>query len=467
MISLIQQTLQPLKTLVGNIDDVALINVLNAKLTNMITQTGVKFKQYQNSNPATLSYYGINFMNSGSNKDYVVDCINNYLMPFLEEQLEKEIEQYKERYRDEQSAVRVGKKQEEAIEREIDSIRVANYELHNPNFTGLYKEAEQINKMEFGSLFIRIGELGDYLDQIVGGNQSKKELYQKLKDIYEGTIAPSIIAGDSKRQTLRQIPVQALMYTDFENLLNPKIKEYYLTSLKTGLARRSFIYMPTNSNKKLDYPQKISERVSAIDDLLRLQKQYFFLFSTLLEKEDKVYVMSSEASELIYQYNCQCIDYFNSSTDDLIVKIEKKESFWKITKLAVVYSIIDNPAANIVDAKYVQAAINFYNRIEPSLIAIITKRKESKVEQFAQFISGYKNKVVMMSDLRKSGIIGQVNFSKFMKDNFDDIADELQVSYNLTLYPYKGSKNCKGYQVVDVNNYNNKDILDELMEIEK
>ena len=177
--NLIADSLLPLKTLVGNIDDVALINVLNAKLANMITQCGVTFKQYANSNPAILSYYGINFMNSGSNKDYIVDCINNYLMPFVEGQLEQRVEQYREDYKKEQSLTRVGKKQEELIEKEADSIRVANFELCNPNFTGLYKEAEQIDKMQLGSVLIRIGELGDYLDQIVGGNQSKRELYQK------------------------------------------------------------------------------------------------------------------------------------------------------------------------------------------------------------------------------------------------------------------------------------------------
>ena len=48
-------------------------------------------------------------------------------------------------------------------------------------------------------------------------------IYQKLKEIYEGSIAPSIIAGDSKREVIKNIPVQALIYTDFENLYNERI----------------------------------------------------------------------------------------------------------------------------------------------------------------------------------------------------------------------------------------------------
>ena len=222
---IIEESVPALRKLVGDVDKIALVNVLNAKLANMITQTGVNFKQYSNSKPAVLSYYGINFMISGSSKDYSVDCINNYLIPFVEEEIKNKIEKYKKDYYEEHIALAKTKTQEKQVEKEVDSIRVANYELHNPNCTGLYKEAEQIAKMKFGSLFIRIGEFGDYLDSIIGNNNpSKKELYQKLKEIYEGTIAPSIIAGDGKREVLKNIPVQVLIYTDYENLYDEKIK---------------------------------------------------------------------------------------------------------------------------------------------------------------------------------------------------------------------------------------------------
>ena len=172
---IISKTIPSLKKLVGDIDDIALVNVLNAKLANMITQTGVNFKQYDNSKPAVLSYYGINFMISGSSKDYSIDCINNYLIPFVEEELKVRIEDYKEQYYEEKMATAYTKSQKAQVEKEVNNIRVANYELHNPNVTGLYKEAEQISKIKFGSLFIRIGEFGDYLENIVGNNNSSKK----------------------------------------------------------------------------------------------------------------------------------------------------------------------------------------------------------------------------------------------------------------------------------------------------
>lgn len=446
---IINKTIPSLKGLVGNIDDIALVNVLNSKLTNMITQTGVNFKQYSNSKPATLSYYGINFMNSGANKDYVVDCINDYLMPFVELSIKQHIEDYKIQYRQEQEMLRPGAKQAKLIEEEIQQIRVANYEIYNPNYTGLYKEAEQISKIKFGSLFIRIGELGDYLDNIVSGNQSKKELYQKLKDIYEGTVAPSIIAGDNKREILRKIPVQALMYTDFENLLNEKIKKYYLMSLKTGLARRSFIYMPLEENGKICYPSKPEEKSEYIKDLLLLQNDYKNLFDVLNNKRNKTYEMSVEASEEIYKYNCECIDYFNKSKDDIILKLELKESFWKITKLSVVYSILGNPEDNIVNKEAVEMAISFYRAIQPSLKAVIEKRELSEVEKIAQYLYNNRDKEYITSgDIRKTNIIKGHNFSKFFDEIFVEIQEEMQKNYNCYLLNYDGLRgNTKAFYV--------------------
>ena len=78
-------------------------------------------------------------------------------------------------------------KQIGTLEDEVERIRNANFEIANVNYTGVFKEAEQIAKMNYGSLYIRMGELGDFLDLVSSGDKSKKELYQKLKDIYEGT----------------------------------------------------------------------------------------------------------------------------------------------------------------------------------------------------------------------------------------------------------------------------------------
>lgn len=447
--NIIERTIPSLRKLVGDVDKVALINVLNAKLANMITQTGVNFRQYSNSKPAVLSYYGINFMNSGTSKDYSVDCVNNYLIPFVEEVLRERIEQYKEEYYELKMLDAKTPSEKKKIEKEVDNIRVANYELHNPNCTGLYKEAEQIAKIKFGSLFIRIGEFGDYLDSIVGNNNpSKKELYQKLKEIYEGTIAPSIIAGDGKREVLKNIPVQVLIYTDFENLYDERIKKYYVASMKTGQARRCFTYMPLDKNRKIGYPVHPETKNEAIFELLALQKEYRAIFDTLNELRDKTFYLSGDAQEYLYQYNCRCIDYFNESKDDIIIRLEKKESFWKITKLAVIYGILENPSCTVIKKEHVQMAESFYRLIEPSLKTVLNEREKTVVEKFAEFIFNkcVENGHVMRTDLRKTNWIKK-NFAKEFEKMLPEIEDELKEVYKCYLFEYEGKGNTKGLQI--------------------
>lgn len=445
---ILNESITVLKGIVDNADDLAILNVLNSKMANLVSIKNCMFKQFSNTQPKAISYYCMAFIPSGFNKDFTVNCINDYLIPFVKKDLVDRVEEYKQKYEYEQGLTRVGKKAEKEIQEELDKIRYVNLEIANANYTGIYKEAEQIDKMGFGSLYVRMGELGDFLELAQMGDKSKKEFYSKLKDIFDGTFYPSIIAGDSKRKTLENIPIQIYLYTDYENLYNPKLKEYYLGSLKTGMARRSFIFIPDNDDKiKLKYPSRPEEKEQAVFKAIELQKRFKNIYDIIQEKT--VYSFSEEAKELLYQYQCKCIDYFMESKDDIIIKIERKESFWKITKLAVVYSIIDNPTSIIVQSKYVQMAIDFYKLISPSLKKVIEKRKKSEIEKYAEYIADHKDDIITRTDLRNLNYVHNAKFKKFFDEHLDEIKEELEVNYNLLLYPYEGgNKSLKAYQVV-------------------
>lgn len=444
--NILNESIKILQDMVDYTNELAILNALNSKVANLVSLKGCKFRQYSNSTPRTLAYYCMAFMPSGSNKDRIVDCINDYLLSFVPDELNKHIEDYKIEYEETQKLTRTGKKAEKQIEEEVEKIRKANFEIANINYTGIFKEAEQIGLMNYGALYIRMGELGDFLDLASSGDRAKKETYQKLKDIYEGTFYPSIIAGDSKRQTVKGIPVQVYLYTDFENLYKEKIKEYFLSSLKTGMARRSFIYIPKNEKEEIPYPKRYNAKEMAIHQSKTIQNEFKRIFETI--KENTIYQFSEEAKELLYQYQCNCIDYFNNSKDNTIVKLEKKESFWKITKLAVVYSVIDNPTNTVVQSKYVQMAIDFYNLISPSLKNVIEKRKKSEIEMYAEYIADHKDDIITRTDLRNLNYVNGNKFKKFWTEHEEEIKEELENIYGLLLYPYEGKGNVRAYQCV-------------------
>ena len=155
---IIKKSLPIIRDVTNNVDDLAILNCLNAKFANMITQKNILFRQYSNSNPRTLSYYAMNFQPSGSSKDLVVDSINDYLMPFIEQELKSRIEQYKNTF--ELKHPEMNAKQ---IKEELEKIRPENFEIANCTFSGFYKECYQLDKIGFGAICIRISELGDFL----------------------------------------------------------------------------------------------------------------------------------------------------------------------------------------------------------------------------------------------------------------------------------------------------------------
>ena len=293
-----------------------------------------------------------------------------------------------------------------------------------------------------------MSELGDFISQAQAGDKGKAELFGKLKELFEGYVMPSIISGESNRKILNNINIQAIMYTDFHNLFDEKVKDYFILALTTGLSRRAYVFIPINDeNTKLDYIIPYEEKERQFELARGLQKDIKRIYDSIIP--DTIYSLSEESKQMLVDYQNSCIDYFNSSRDNMIVKLEKLNSFWKITKLAVVYSIIDNPTSIIVQSKYVQMAIDFYKLISPSLKKVIEKRKKSEIEKYAEYIADHKDDIITRTDLRNLNYVHNAKFKKFFDEHLDEITEELETNYSLLLYPYEGgNKSMKAYQVV-------------------
>ena len=460
--NIIKQCLPLLRALTNyNVEDVALVNSLNAKLAYMVSLKNIKFKQYNNAISKSLSYYAINFMASGAAKDYAIDCINNYLLDFLEPYLDDELNKYKEHYYEEQYTTRViganpknRAKIEQQIEEELNQIRVVNTEIEEANLTGVYEEARQIEKVGVGAIFIRIPELGDYIDSATRMDKDKRSLMKKMKNIYEGTITPSIIGGDKKRKPIKDIPVQALMYTDFENLLDPQNNKFFKEMLKTGYARRCFIYMPQTEDHKINYPTDPRVLDEQICKARGIRQQLQHIFTRLTAKE---LIFSEEAQDWIYQYKCKCIDKVNKMRHKKsIIATDLSESFWKIQKLSVLYAVLDDPFTVLIDSTHVQMAASFYECISPSLKYVMERRETTVVEQVAEYIVEQERPLITKMELRKQKFVSEREFTDWLNKNFEAIKEELGL-LGYSIAPY--DKDLKGYQIIPCNTTDDEDLF--------
>ena len=141
-----------------------------------------------------------------------------------------------------------------------------------------------------------------------------------------------------------------------------------------------------------------------------------------------------------------CIDEFNRiyMNSDILAK-DIRGSFWKITKLAVVYHMIENPTATLIDSKYVQQSIDFYNRIKPCLQYVIDKKAVGPEEKFKKWLSQKKNgDIFRMGDIRNQSFVKEHRFKKWIDEVFPALQDELGF-----VYDYSGfGGNTKAYQIV-------------------
>ena len=421
----------------GNWSEPALINVVNAKLTYMLSIGGAKFRQYTNGNDIILSYYGINFLPSGWGKDRVPNLINQNLINFTQDYMERVIKDYKEEYeqQEEYKIRQLDKKQQKQAEFElqqkINNFRYLNTEIHDATVLGLYADAEIISRIGKGSLFLRIEELGDYIDGITTGNKQKKELFEKLKEISDGRFTATTISGDNKRRTLNNIPVSALLYSDFENFKTTRNREYLNKMLRTGISRRSFIFM--EEIKPVNQAIPSHEKQRALTEAQQLSEEIRNIFNNI---QPNSYLMSEEAHARIDKYKNECIDKYNEEVAQKNITIQGldiKESWWKILKLGVVYHILNEPHNILIRASDIEEAIDFYSNICNSFKILKDTHADSAAEKMIKYIIETDKSTIKMGDLRSQKFVGDVQFKKWFDEVIEDAQEKLRAEHSIEL----------------------------------
>lgn len=421
----------------GNWSEPALINVVNAKLTYMLSLGGAKFRQYTNGNDIILSYYGINFLPSGWGKDRVPNLINQNLINFTQDYMERVIKDYKEEYeqQEEYKIRQLDKKQQKQAEFElqqkINNFRYLNTEIHDATVLGLYADAEIISRIGKGSLFLRIEELGDYIDGITTGNKQKKELFEKLKEISDGRFTATTISSDNKRRTLNNIPVSALLYSDFENFKTTRNREYLNKMLRTGISRRSFIFM--EEIKPVNQAIPSHEKQRALTEAQQLSEEIRNIFNNI---QPNSYLMSEEAHARIDKYKNECIDKYNEEVAQKNITIQGldiKESWWKILKLGVVYHILNEPHNILIRASDIEEAIDFYSNICNSFKILKDTHADSAAEKMIKYIIETDKSTIKMGDLRSQKFVGDVQFKKWFDEVIEDAQEKLRAEHSIEL----------------------------------
>ena len=427
------------------INDLAALNILQAKLCYVFSLKDVKFKSIQNvSKSRPLAYYAFNFIPSGGIKNLLDSIIDDTLLPFVNDYLKEYNEERINKLECEQVMELNGisdkielrrKKQEQEIALQKLKSNPLRRNITNATQAKLYNSLEIINEVGNGSIMIYNSEFANfYEDAICNKDRTKKEFLDMLYNLYDGEYQGTDTVSTA-RSNLYNIPISCIFLSDYKLLSeNEKLSNNFKSYLSRGMARRSFIYFKENENyyrnvKNRKYPS-YDEKQEAIDNLRIYGQKIKEIFDNLdLHKE---FMFNGTANDKINQYKNDIdirISEFYKYTDKLtanneILKLNLEHSTWKIIKLAVLYHIIETEGkTTFVKANSFEKAIDFFEKTHNCLDLLLNNQIVNDYDNLYSFLIDNRNKWISKTELRSQKFVAGRDF----KGWFDEALTAISV----------------------------------------
>ena len=422
------------------VSNIATLNILQSKLTQIMGFKGVKFQSIQNIGRFTpLAYFAFNFVPSGGAKNRLLSEIDLHLLKFFNDYLKKYNEERLDKLECDQTLklqkitdkVELRRKKMEC-EAEIKAFAPLKKEVTNATQAKLYKSLEIIKEAAAGSVMILNSEFANYYeDAIMNKDKMKKEFLDMMYNLYDGEFQGTDTVSTS-RENINNIPVACIFMSDYKLLLeNEKLTGAFKSYLARGMARRSFIYFKKNENYYTDDVNYATydEKNAAIDRLQQFSETLKRTFNEI--RNGKEYYFNQEANEEINSYKKEIdkkIKEFYRYTNVLnlnqeILKLNLEHSTWKIIKLAVLYHILENPTSTFVTVQNFRKAVNFFNETHACLEEMLNDKLISDYDNFYNYLVENRNKFISKMDLRNQKFVPNREFKGWFDDALNNISE--------------------------------------------
>lgn len=422
------------------VSNIATLNILQSKLTQIMGFKGVKFQSIQNIGRFTpLAYFAFNFVPSGGAKNRLLSEIDLNLLKFFNDYLKKYNEDRLDKLECDQTLrlqkitdkVELRRKKMEC-EAEVKAFAPLKKEVTNATQAKLYKSLEIIKEAAAGSVMILNSEFANYYeDAILNKDKMKKEFLDMMYNLYDGEFQGTDTVSTS-RENITNIPVACIFMSDYKLLLeNEKLTGAFKSYLARGMARRSFIYFKKNENyytENLNYAT-YDEKNAAIDRLKQFSEKLKLTFNDI--KDGKEYYFNQDANDEINAYKKEVdkrIKEFYRYTNVLnlnqeILKLNLEHSTWKIIKLAVLYHILENPTSTFVTVQNFRKAVKFFNETHACLEEMLNDKLISDYDNFYNYLVENRNKFISKMDLRNQKFVPNREFKGWFDDALNNISE--------------------------------------------
>lgn len=455
----------------GKLDETAALNILNAKLNHLFSFKGIKFISVNNpKKPFVLSYYAFNFVQSGGVKDKIIGEIDTHLISFFDDFIEKyndnrlnklELKHIKELQKINDKTEMNCKKREQ--EKEIKSFKKLHKKISDASVSRVYEYAQMIQQENHGAISYQHTEFVILFKEVViNKDKLRGEFLNTLYNLYDGELAGTDTSS-TERDFINDIALTTIFLSSPKILeKSDKMSEEFKDVLEQGIARRSFVYF----DKSINYYKEgakyatAEEKLEAIDKLNEYSKIIKKIFDSI--DENTIYEFSKEANEESIKWAMkmdeECAKFY-TFTDTLrdeenILCINLGNSNWKITKLAVLYHILDGGYGKVKAESFKKAA-DFFMKTHKCLENLLNNKVSSNYENLYNYLIQNRNKFISTMVLRKENFVGWKDFANWFKGAELELEELSKRSGLCVGTTYTGNRN-QGFSIAifDPNKFN-------------
>jgi len=301
-------------------------------------------------------------------------------------------------------------------------------EISDGTGEGFYTDAKAFKNADFGSMFVKISELGLFLKNT---NNYRSNFLATLYEGYDGKVVSKSIKGEDREPNLEDIPINVLAYSDF-TLFKSELKEVFQLLMQTGLARRFMVSFKPPEKLKYRAFNDDEERQFYIN-AKNLGAELFKVFYNLPSKS--CFKLLPEAKELQNQYKAKLVDLYNDEDNEML-KAEIMSRDFKAAKLSCLFACLNHVTEQVIKSTDMEQAISTVEYLSQDFKKFLAYRphKADIYDKVFEFFKNHVNEEFKTTELTGKYYaeigIGRDNFRK----NFGDIIQTVQEIATLNDY---------------------------------
>lgn len=426
-----------------NVSMKIIINILLVKMAQMFTAKRIMYIEFDKE--GIPNHYTIVFMPSGYGKDKLSDEMDKYIFSDFRLWFRDKVKTYRV---EQEEAIKLlsekkfpgekyEAKREKFIAEETLKIRDLSIEIHSGTAEGFFADAKAFSKVDFGSLFVKLSELGMSLKN---ARPEELQFIQQLLDAYSGRVYGKCIKSENRESDIDMLPCCILLYSD-PTLFANEIKEMFDTLMRTGLGRRATIsYLPDGKIHIEEDIDKAYERDKYFPIAAKREGQELFNIFYKVPVGAKYELSENTFKQVFHPYKNNLTKRANDLEDNLLKK-EILSRELKALKLSCLFAVINHPTEYIINPDDMKQAIAVVDMLGEDF-KLFTKLKPERKDRYERVFEFFKENLgqeFTMTDLKrkhwKKFGVGRKAFNKEFEEIMtyvSDIAAEKGYMFNIT-----------------------------------